>query len=218
MWWLAAGLGLGASYFALGLGTDLAPEPAATSSSPRRTERAAPRRPRSALQRQLDALVSQGGRPLGLGSLLTAIEADPTPPERDPRWRELCERLADEIERSSLEPAMDLLVSEQRPRARRALFSAYALLALSERCERLPAAARQTLTNHFIDGWPGLEEGQRPEVEQALRKLAGDDVADIMNGKGLAADDATQGARERERALEESSRLLTPLARGEAPP
>jgi hypothetical protein len=206
--WLAAGLGACAVYAALGLGPALAPNRAGSSERVGDGEPSlAPPIQEPASAARLEALLLRRGSALDLDALLDALQSGSAPPEGEPLPPALVERLADQIERQALVPAMDLLVAETRPLARRALYAAYALLVISERTEHVPPDARQTLVNHFIDGWPALPETERPDVEQALRKLAGDDVADIMNGKGLATDDALQGAREREQALEESSRL-----------
>jgi hypothetical protein len=44
-------------------------------------------------------------------------------------------------------------------------------------------------------------------VETAARKIAGNDVADLMQGKGMASDDELEVHREYKRALQDSQRV-----------
>jgi ABC-type phosphate/phosphonate transport system substrate-binding protein len=103
---------------------------------------------------------------------------------------------------------MDLMFIESRPRARDAVVSSFAKLAL-ERSDELTPAQRQKLTEYFIDLHNKLPALQQHEVEAAARKIAGDDVADLMQGKGMASDDELQVQRDYKRALQESQRAVT---------
>jgi hypothetical protein len=60
----------------------------------------------------------------------------------------------------------------------------------------------------MIDLYPGLSPDQQSEIDQALRTIASDDVADILLGRGLASEDELDGARARKLALAESQRAL----------
>jgi hypothetical protein len=51
------------------------------------------------------------------------------------------------------------------------------------------AAQRQTLTETMIDLSVHVPTTQRPEIAGALRKLGGNDLADIMEGKGITGKD-----------------------------
>jgi len=138
---------------------------------------------------------------------LTAIEADTTPPERDPLWTELVESLSNAWQGPLIARGLDLIVAESRPRARRAVIASFAQLVIAERTSDLTPDQRQTLVNHFIDLSPSLPAEQRPEIDQALREIASDDVADILLGRGLDTDEL-DGARERKQALAETQRAL----------
>ena len=158
----------------------------------------------------LASLFQEENLPKKLSSVLAAIEADSTPPERDPLWSELAESLSDLWQGETATRAMDLVVAEGRPRARRALISSFAHLVNSERLSRLSAEQRQTLTETLIDAAPKLPSTQRPEVDRALRKLGGNDLADIVAGKGLTGDDGHELESERSyrKSLEETKRAF----------
>jgi hypothetical protein len=124
-----------------------------------------------------------------LSGVLEAVEADQTPPENDPLWPFLTESLSDLWEGDKATKGMDLVLAETRPRAKQALISSFAQLATSERLSELSAEQRQTLTETMIDVTPQVPAAQKPEIIAALRKLGGNDLADIMMGKGLTGKD-----------------------------
>ena len=165
----------------------------------------------------LKSLFRDEGSPFGVSSALAAIEADPTPPERDPLWNQLVEWLSNSWQGPRIARGLDLMVAESRPRARRAVIASFAHLVIAERTSDLSPEQRQTLTNHLIDLAPSMAPAQQPEIDQALRLIASDDVADIMLGRGLDSDDALDGARERKRALAETQRELAHMPPAESP-
>jgi hypothetical protein len=151
-----------------------------------------------------------------LSGVLAAVEADPTPPERDPLWAYIATTLADLWKGEIATNAIDLLMAESRPRARRALISSFAEVATSERLAALNADQRQTLTETMIDLTPHVAPGQKPEMDAALRKLGGNDLADIMAGKGLTGKDGhvLESERAYNAALEETKQDLARQADG----
>jgi hypothetical protein len=162
----------------------------------------------SARRAALGDLLAAGDVPTKLALVLEAVAADPTPPESDPLWPDLIAGLAKVWGGDTVGWGLDLMFTEARPRARRALISSFAALASSERASELTPPQKQTLTNYFIDLYNQLPPSQQPEVAGALRKVAGNDVADIMLGKGLQADDELEGQREYKRALEQSKQVI----------
>ena len=46
-------------------------------------------------------------------------------------------------------------------------------------------------------------------MEAAARKIAGDDVADLMQGKGMASDEELEVQRDYKRSLEQNQRVAT---------
>jgi len=137
----------------------------------------------------LATLLSEQDIARKLSSLLAAVEADPTPPEQDPLWEHVVQSLAKLWKGDAATGGMDLVVSEKRPRARRALISSFAALAGSPALLELNGAQRQTLTETMIDLAWHVPATQRHEVTEALRKLGGNDLADIYQGRGVTGAD-----------------------------
>jgi len=107
-----------------------------------------------------------------LSDVLAAVEADPTPPEHDPVWPYLTQMLASLWTKETASPGMDLVLAEKRPRARRALFSSFVLVANNpETLDELTTEQRQTLTETMIDIGPELIASQKAEQQAALKSL-----------------------------------------------
>jgi hypothetical protein len=153
-------------------------------------------------------LLSQAEAPTKLTMLLEAAAADPSEPDKDPLWSDLVQGLSTIWQGETITSGMDLMFTESRPRARDAVVSSFAKLAL-ERGGELTPAQNQKLTEAFIDLHNRLPPLQRREVENASRKIAGNDVADLMQGKGMASDEELEVQREYKRSLEENQRVAT---------
>jgi hypothetical protein len=153
-------------------------------------------------------LLSQGDAPTKLTMLLEAAAADPSEPARDPLWPDLVQGLSAIWQDEVINSGMDLMFTESRPRARDAVVSSFAKLAL-ERGGELSPAQTQKLTEYFIDLHNKLPALQRREVEAAARKIAGNDVADLLQGRGMASDDELEVQREYKRSLQDSQRVAT---------
>jgi hypothetical protein len=154
----------------------------------------------------MNDLLSQGDAPTRLTMLLEAAAADPSEPDKDPLWPELVRGLSAIWQGESIDAGMDLMFTESRPRARDAVVSSFAKLAL-ERGGELTPAQNQRLTEAFIDLHNRLPALQRREVETAARRIAGNDVADLMQGKGMASDDELEVQRVYKRSLEPDHRV-----------
>jgi hypothetical protein len=139
--------------------------------------------------------------------LLEAAAADPTPPAQDPLWADLVSGLAGAWNGQTVGAGMDLVWAEQRPRARQAVVAALSMIAL-ERADELGAAQRQRLIETLIDVHNQLPPAQQPNVQVALRKIAGNDVADVMEGKALDPNYELEAHREQKRAVEEAQQLM----------
>ena len=151
-------------------------------------------------------LLSQGDTPTRLTMLLEAAAADPSEPDRDPLWGEMVQGLTTIWQGDAINSGMDLMFTESRPRARDAVVSSFAKLAL-ERTGELSPLQTQKLTEYFIDLHNKVPALQRREIETAARKIAGNDVADLLQGKGMASDDELEVHREYKRSLQESQRV-----------
>jgi hypothetical protein len=146
----------------------------------------------------MNDLLSQGDSPTKLTMLLEAAAADPSPPDKDPLWPELVRGLSAIWQGESIATGMDLMFTESRPRARDAVVSSFAKLAL-ERTGELTPPQQQKLSEYFIDLHSRLPAYQKREVEAAARKIAGNDVADLLQGKSA---DNLEIHREHEQAIQ----------------
>ena len=133
----------------------------------------------------LNALFHEPALALRLKRVLDAVEADHTPAPQDPMWPELVNRLAEQWTGDVLEKGRDLMLMEKRPRARRALIASFAELAGSEQGDQLGADQAHALLTDLIDMHPQAEADQRPQIQEAVRKLGGNDPADLLAANGI---------------------------------
>jgi hypothetical protein len=133
----------------------------------------------------LNALFSEPALALRLKRVLDAVEADHTPAPQDPMWPELVNRLAQQWTDDVFEKGRDLMLMEKRPRARRALIASFAELAGSELGDQLGAEQAHALLTDLIDMHAQAEPDQRPQIQEAVRKLGGNDPADLLAGNGI---------------------------------
>jgi hypothetical protein len=173
----------------------------------------------SARKHILRALFSEPDIGKKLHGVLAAVEADPTPPEKDPLWEELASSLADLWKGDVATKAMDLVMAETRPRARHALISSFAEVATSDRLSGLSREQRQTLTETMIDVSPNVPPEQKAEVGRALRALGGNDLADIVAGKGITGKDGhvLESERAYNDSLEQTKKDLAEQGASDAP-
>lgn len=133
----------------------------------------------------LNALFQEPVLALRLQRVLDAVEADHTPAPQDPLWPELVRRLAEQWSDDVFDKGRDLMLMEKRTRARRALIDSFGELVDSERGEQLAPEQAQGLLTDLIDLHPQAELDQRPRIREAVRKLGGNDPADLLAGHGL---------------------------------
>jgi hypothetical protein len=167
----------------------------------------------------LARLFSEEDISLKLSGVLAAVEADPTPPEKDPLWEQTATRISELWKGEILTKGMDLVMAESRPRARRVLISSFVDIATSERLAELTPDQKQTLTETMIDVTPHVAPGQKNEVGRALRALGGNDLADIMDGKGLTGKDGhvLESERAYNDSLEQTKKDLEQQGQDSAP-
>jgi hypothetical protein len=130
----------------------------------------------------MNDLLSLSSSPMKLTMLLEAAAADPSPPDKDPLWPDLVQGLSTIWQGETISSGMDLMFTESRPRARDAVVSSFAKLVM-QRAGDLTPAQQQKLSEYFIDLHNKLPAYQQREVQAAARKIAGNDVADLLAGK-----------------------------------
>jgi hypothetical protein len=94
------------------------------------------------------------------------------------------QRLAQQWTGDVFEKGRDLMLMEKRPRARRALIASYAELTASGAVVLAPEQA-QALLNDLIDLHPQADVDQRPQIQEAVRSLGGNDPADLLAGHDI---------------------------------
>jgi hypothetical protein len=137
-----------------------------------------------------------------LEALLRAVEADQTPKEQDPLWRDLVREVAALWDAESFRYGRDLVQIETRPKPKDLVLESLAAVDPN----RLARDQRPLLASDFIDMYASLKPDQKPAVNQALHALAGNDVVEILAGRGLGEGSHLDVAVQRRRALEEVKR------------
>ena len=165
-----------------------------------------------ARQIALAALFEHRSLGLRLQRVLEAVEGDPTPPESDPLWPHVVDRLSEQWTQETLDKGRDLMLMHEKPRARRALvasFIRYSELHLGV----LSPEQRQTLTTDFIDVYPLADPAQKPDVLATVGKLSGNsDVADVLTGKVLEPGFKLQAELDHEREMAAAAAQLRTAA------
>jgi hypothetical protein len=133
----------------------------------------------------LNALFAEPALPLRLKRVLDAIEADPTPASQDPLWSEIVHGLAQQWSGPVFDKGRDLMLLEKRQRAQRALVASFTELVGSPNAADLSQEQSQGLLADLIDLHARADAEQRPHIEQAVRRLGGNDPADLLAGQGL---------------------------------
>ncbi len=133
----------------------------------------------------LELLAAEPAPALRFKRLLEAVAADETAPERDPLWPEVVQKLAEQWTPENVDKGRDLMLMEKQPRARRALVESFTEFAQSDEMANLTEEQRQALINDLIDLYPQADPQQKSRILATLRKIAGDDVADLLAGRGI---------------------------------
>lgn len=151
----------------------------------------------------VSTLMSHPRVQVGLEALLRAVDGDQTPRKHDPMWNELVSRVAARWDAETFPYGRDLVHLETREKARELVLESLA----ATRPEALTPDQRTHLASDLIDVYPSLRPDQKPRVDRALHALAGDDVVQILAGRGLKEGDLQlKVAAERQRALDEWKR------------
>jgi hypothetical protein len=153
----------------------------------------------------LNALFSEPALGLKLKRVLEAVEADPTPPPNDPLWPRVTEGIAELWTPETFDRGRDLMLMENRPRARLALIDSWVNVVDSgERLAQLSEQQRSMLINDLIDMYPGAEPEQKARIEDTLRTLGGNDLPELVSGRGLDPGVTLEAEQAYERELQEA--------------
>jgi hypothetical protein len=131
----------------------------------------------------LNGLFAEPSLPLRLKGVLDAISMDPTSPREDPLWSKVTSKLAEQWTPEVFDKGRDLMLAEQRARAKRALVDSFATFVNSGQAEGLTPEQSTALMTDLIDVHAQAAPEQKPAIQEAVRKLGGNDPADLLAGK-----------------------------------
>jgi hypothetical protein len=131
----------------------------------------------------LNALFSEESRALRLKGILDAVSLDLTPPREDPLWSKITTKLSEEWKPEVFEKGRDLMLAEQRPRAKRALIQSFVDFVENGQTSTVSPEQVNALLTDFIDMHGYADPDQRPAIQGAVRKIGGNDPADLLAGK-----------------------------------
>ena len=154
----------------------------------------------------LGALSAEPQAMARLAALLAAVEASPLALDADPLRRDIVAAVSSVWTGALVRKGRDLMFAEGRPRARQVVIASFVELALSDRAAALDATQRSGLTSDFIDLYRQAGPAQRRDVVAVVRKLGGDDVAELLQGHGLGTDSTLEHHLEHRRNVEAAMR------------
>jgi hypothetical protein len=131
----------------------------------------------------LNGLFSESSRPLRLKGILEAVVADDTPYREDPLWSKITQKLAEEWKGEAFDKGRDLMLAELRPRAKTALIASFVNFVENGGAEGLTPDQSNALLTDLIDMHGVANPEQRPAIQDAVRKIGGNDPADLLAGK-----------------------------------
>ncbi len=147
-----------------------------------------------------------------LAALLAAVEASPLALGADPLRRDVGAAVSSVWPGALVRKGRDLMFAEARPRARQVVIASFVELALSDRAAALDAGQRAGLTSDFIDLYRQAGPDQRRDVVTVVRKLGGDDAAELLQGHGLGDDSTLEHHLEHRRNVEAAMRAAAAIA------
>jgi hypothetical protein len=160
------------------------------------------------------ALLGHPNTRVGLEATLNAVAADRTPRAQDPMWPDLVQGVSKMWDAVTINHGRDMVMLEQRPKPRDLLMESLAAV----NPQKIGDEQQQLLAQDLIDLYASAGPDQRPALERALQQMAGTDVVEILNGRGLKAGGAALPAvvkaqQDLESARRQNRRTLDDLAK-----
>ena len=131
----------------------------------------------------LNALFAESSLALRLKGVLEAVSADATPPREDPLWPKVVQKLSEQWKPEVFDKGRDLMLAEQRPRAKRALIDSFVEFVARGRQQPSPRSSRLLCSPISSTCTASRNPSRRPAIQGAVRKLGGNDPADLLAGK-----------------------------------
>jgi hypothetical protein len=92
-------------------------------------------------------------------------------------------KLSEEWKPDVFDKGRDLMLAEQRPRAKRALIASFVEFVENRQAVNLTPEQTNALLTDLIDMHGAADPEERPAIQGAVRKIGGDDAADLLAGK-----------------------------------
>ena len=134
----------------------------------------------------LNGLFAEESLPLRLKGVLDAVSLDQTPPREDPLWSKVVQKLSEQWKPEVFDKGRDLMLAEQRARAKSALIASFVTFVDNGGAASITPEQSNALLTDLIDMHGVAEPEQRPAIQGAVRKIGGNDPADLLAGKDPA--------------------------------
>ena len=134
----------------------------------------------------LNGLFAEESLPLRLKGVLDAVSLDQTPPREDPLWSKVVQKLSEQWKPEVFDKGRDLMLAEQRARAKSALIASFVAFVENGGAASITPEQSNALLTDLIDMHGVAEPEQRPAIQGAVRKIGGNDPADLLAGKDPA--------------------------------
>ncbi len=157
----------------------------------------------------LGALAAEPQPMVRLAALLAAVEASPLAPSADPLARDVVTAVSSVWSGPLVRRGRDQMFAETRPRAREVVIASVVELALSDRAAALDPTQRSGLVSDFIDLYRTAGADQRRDAVAVVRKLGGNDTAELLQGNGLGNNSQLESHLQHQRAVEAATRKAT---------
>jgi hypothetical protein len=132
---------------------------------------------RAIVNRFLDGQDMKGG----VAALLKAVALDTTPRRQDPMWRDLVKGVAGLWNAMTIAWGRDLVHIETDPKTRDLLLESLAQVSP----KKIGVEQQNLLVTDLIDLYPTATPDQKPALNAAIAAMAGQDVVEILNGRGI---------------------------------
>jgi hypothetical protein len=148
-------------------------------------------------------LLGNSNMKLGVEALLKAVALDTTPRKQDPLWRDLVQAVGGQWDAVTIAWARDLVHTEVNPKTRDLLLESLAGVPP----QKLGVAQQNLLVTDLIDLYPSAAADQKPALDKALTAMAGRDVVEILQGRGINQGSAPLASIEKINQEVEASKL-----------
>jgi hypothetical protein len=109
-----------------------------------------------------------------------------TPPREDPLWSKVVQKLSEQWKPEVFDKGRALMLAEQRARAKSALIASFVTFVDNGGAASITPEQSNALLTDLIDMHGVAEPEQRPAIQGAVRKIGGNDPADLLAGKDPA--------------------------------